>query len=100
MLVVCSCVIPCFGLKMADAYKSPHVRFAGWCSKKQGSVWFHRSTVAMQAAALGSSIGTAVVGGLITGQLKMWTLSSCSQSKTPATTHCVVELENVLNFWQ
>lgn len=75
MLVVCSCVIPCFGLKMADAYKSPHVRFAGWCSKKQGSVWFHRSTVAMQAAALGSSIGTAVVGGLITGlilSLPIW----------------------------
>lgn len=28
---------------------------------------FPRSTMAMQAAALGSSIGTAVVGGLVTG---------------------------------
>lgn len=32
--------------------------------------WPPRSAMAMQAAALGSSIGTALVGGLVTGEHK------------------------------
>ena len=41
-----------------------------WLGKTMEFFWPPRSAMAMQAAALGSSIGTALVGGLVTGEHK------------------------------
>lgn len=65
------CVILHSGRKVAGIHTFEWDLFAGFLQKNKILLfWLPRSTWAMQAAALGSSIGTAVVGGIFTGQYK------------------------------